>query len=181
MIARAALARISLTLRYALANPWRLLATLLPALWANLKLAGLRRSGLKVLVVYIDHEGDWYLEFRTVCRHLTPSGTCGIYAERPLICEEYSWEECEVTTREPGYRQRFDARATVYSGTCRVTTGTCTWRRTDRRASPHAHSTGRKRHSARHRRRIQDKCGLGGQTDIRSICVRTLRLTVPQW
>jgi Fe-S-cluster containining protein len=57
--------------------------------------------------VYIDHDGDWYLEFRTVCRHLTPSATCGIYAERPLICEDYSWEECEVTTREPGYRQRF--------------------------------------------------------------------------
>jgi hypothetical protein len=59
--------------------------------------------------VYIDHDGDWYLEFRTVCRHLAPSGTCEIYAERPQICEDYSFEECEVTTREPGYRQRFDS------------------------------------------------------------------------
>jgi Fe-S-cluster containining protein len=59
--------------------------------------------------VYIDHEGDWYLEFRSVCRHLAPSGTCEIYAERPKICEDYSWEECEVTTREPGYRQRFES------------------------------------------------------------------------
>jgi Fe-S-cluster containining protein len=59
--------------------------------------------------VYIDHEGDWYLEFRTLCRHLTPSATCEIYAERPLICEDYSFEECEVTTREPGYRTRFES------------------------------------------------------------------------
>jgi Fe-S-cluster containining protein len=59
--------------------------------------------------VYIDHDGDWYLEFRTECRHLSPSGTCGIYAERPQICETYSFEECEVTTREPGYRHRFQS------------------------------------------------------------------------
>ena len=61
--------------------------------------------------VYIDHDGDWYLEFRTVCRHLEPAGTCGVYAERPKICEDYSFEECEVTTREPGYRHRFDSYA----------------------------------------------------------------------
>jgi hypothetical protein len=60
--------------------------------------------------VYIDHEGDWYLEFRTVCRHLTPSNTCGIYAERPQICENYSFEECEITTRESGYRHRFESQ-----------------------------------------------------------------------
>jgi Fe-S-cluster containining protein len=63
------------------------------------------------VTVYIDHDGDWYLEFRTVCKHLTPSGTCEIYAERPQICEDYSFEECEVTTREPGYRVRFDSHA----------------------------------------------------------------------
>jgi Fe-S-cluster containining protein len=61
--------------------------------------------------VYIDHDGDWYLEFRTVCKHLSPSNTCGIYAERPKICEDYSFEECEVTTREPGYRERFESHA----------------------------------------------------------------------
>jgi hypothetical protein len=60
--------------------------------------------------VYIDHDGDWYIEFRTVCRHLAPSGTCEIYAERPQICEEYSFEECEVTMREPGHRVRFESQ-----------------------------------------------------------------------
>ena len=59
--------------------------------------------------VYVDWEGDWYLEFRTVCRHLTAARTCGIYDERPKICSDFSWDECEKSSEEPAWKYRFDA------------------------------------------------------------------------
>jgi Fe-S-cluster containining protein len=61
--------------------------------------------------VYIDWEGDFYLEFRTLCDHLTPSGTCEIYRERPEICSEFSYEECEKGTGEPAHKWRFEKPA----------------------------------------------------------------------
>jgi Fe-S-cluster containining protein len=60
------------------------------------------------ICVYVDWEGDWYLEFKTPCRHLTAAKTCGIYEERPHICSEFSWTECEVTTRERAWKHRFE-------------------------------------------------------------------------
>jgi Fe-S-cluster containining protein len=57
--------------------------------------------------VYVDWEGDWFAEFETVCEHLTEQKTCGIYAERPKICSDFSWDECEVTTRENAWKYRF--------------------------------------------------------------------------
>lgn len=59
------------------------------------------------VAVYIDWEGDWFLEFTTVCDHLTEAQTCGIYRERPRICSDFSWNECEKTTQEPAYREHF--------------------------------------------------------------------------
>lgn len=59
------------------------------------------------VAVYLDWEGDWYLEFQTVCEHLSASATCGIYRERPEICAEFSWDDCEETTREPGFKYRW--------------------------------------------------------------------------
>ncbi len=61
------------------------------------------------LCVYIDWEGDWFIEFQTVCEHLTDTKTCGIYEERPRICSEFSWNECEVTTQESAFKVRFDS------------------------------------------------------------------------
>jgi Fe-S-cluster containining protein len=59
------------------------------------------------VAVYVDWEGDWYLEFETVCDHLTPAATCGVYRDRPELCAEFSWETCEKSTGEPGHRVRF--------------------------------------------------------------------------
>ena len=39
--------------------------------------------------VFIDHDGDWFVEFKTVCRELDDSGRCRIYGERPWICREH--------------------------------------------------------------------------------------------
>ncbi len=65
--------------------------------------------------LYIDWEGDWFVEFETVCEHLSEAKTCGIYAERPQICSEFSWDECEVTTGESAWKYRFETIEDVRS------------------------------------------------------------------
>jgi Fe-S-cluster containining protein len=57
--------------------------------------------------VYIDWEGDWYVEFQTVCEHLTEESTCGIYRERPEICSEFEWDSCERATKESAAKVHF--------------------------------------------------------------------------
>jgi Fe-S-cluster containining protein len=57
--------------------------------------------------VYIDWEGDWYVEFKTRCEHLTEAATCAAYRDRPELCSDFSVEECEKTTQEPAHREIF--------------------------------------------------------------------------
>lgn len=40
-------------------------------------------------------EGRWYLLIENPCTHIQPDGRCGIYADRPSICREYSNDYCE--------------------------------------------------------------------------------------
>ncbi len=40
-------------------------------------------------------EGTWYLLVHTACKHLHSDNRCGIYETRPLICREYSTNDCE--------------------------------------------------------------------------------------
>lgn len=40
-------------------------------------------------------EGAWYVCVHTVCKHLQEDHRCGIYETRPLICREYTTDECE--------------------------------------------------------------------------------------
>ena len=40
-------------------------------------------------------EGDWYVCVHTVCKHLQDYQRCGIYQTRPLICREYTTDDCE--------------------------------------------------------------------------------------
>ncbi|HHQ45135.1 MAG TPA: YkgJ family cysteine cluster protein [Candidatus Altiarchaeales archaeon] len=49
----------------------------------------------KGVKVFIDDEGDWYLEFKTTCNALTEEGLCGIYETRPDICRRYETVDCE--------------------------------------------------------------------------------------
>jgi len=60
--------------------------------------------------VYIDWDGDWYIEFQTRCRHLTDAKTCGIYEERPLVCSEFSFLDCERTTGESAWKHYFHSQ-----------------------------------------------------------------------
>ena len=38
---------------------------------------------------------NWYLLVHTTCKHLQPDQRCGIYDTRPIICREYSTDNCE--------------------------------------------------------------------------------------
>jgi Fe-S-cluster containining protein len=44
-------------------------------------------------------DDTWYLLVHTPCRHLQPDNRCGIYHTRPMICREYSTDNCEYDER----------------------------------------------------------------------------------
>lgn len=41
-----------------------------------------------------DHQG-WFLMIYNKCSHLTRTGKCAIYDERPITCREHATENCE--------------------------------------------------------------------------------------
>jgi Fe-S-cluster containining protein len=61
------------------------------------------------VAVYIDWEGDWYLEFRTRCKNLTDAKTCAIYVDRPRVCSDFSFTDCEKNSGEPAAKHHFDS------------------------------------------------------------------------
>jgi len=64
--------------------------------------------------VYVDWEGDWFIEFETPCEHMTAGKTCGIYETRPHMCSDFSWNECEKTTQERAWKHRFETPETFF-------------------------------------------------------------------
>jgi hypothetical protein len=68
----------------------------------------LMHEGIAVWV----QDGDWYLEVRTVCRHLQPDNSCGIYEKRPQTCKDYGMPEegpCEFFTDHLKYDHYWDS------------------------------------------------------------------------
>lgn len=61
--------------------------------------------------VFVDHEGEWYLEFATDCTRLGTSGECLRYEERPRICRQHGAGavECEFKGDHSPYRLRFSS------------------------------------------------------------------------
>ena len=47
------------------------------------------------VLVFID-EKDWFIEFKTRCKALTPDGLCRIHDKRPGVCRDYSQDSCEL-------------------------------------------------------------------------------------
>ena len=45
--------------------------------------------------VYIDRDGDWWVQVGTDCRHLAADGRCRDYENRPQLCRDYGTETCE--------------------------------------------------------------------------------------
>jgi Fe-S-cluster containining protein len=63
------------------------------------------------IAVWVE-DGDWYLEVRTVCRHLQPDNSCGIYETRPQVCRDYGSPEhgvCEYFTDDLSYDLYFES------------------------------------------------------------------------
>ena len=64
------------------------------------------------VAVWMD-DGDWYIEIRTVCKHLQPDNSCGIYETRPQVCREYGSEDeeepCEFFTDDLKYDLYFES------------------------------------------------------------------------
>lgn len=50
--------------------------------------------------VFVDWEDDWYVKFDTRCENLTDQGLCGVYDDRPVICREFDWRDCEKNNPE---------------------------------------------------------------------------------
>jgi len=63
--------------------------------------------------VYIDHEDDWCIEFKTKCKGLDKEGLCNIHSVRPDVCKNYSQENCEKHGEDSPYKHLFQTREDV--------------------------------------------------------------------
>ena len=58
--------------------------------------------------VFVDWDGDWFVEFITPCSMLDQiTKLCKIYEERPQICREHSQEECVKHNNEAAEKKYF--------------------------------------------------------------------------
>ena len=64
----------------------------------------------KKVMVAIDEENDWYIEFKTDCKALNKDGKCNIYELRPNICRDYDPEECEFNGEGSAWKHEFNSR-----------------------------------------------------------------------
>ena len=58
------------------------------------------------VTVYIDHDDDWCVEFKTPCKNLNDKYQCDIYKGRPKVCAEHELEECEGNMGHEEYHKR---------------------------------------------------------------------------
>ena len=61
----------------------------------------------KNVVVFIDNDGDWIIEFRTPCEYLLPNNHCGIYNNRPLVCRTHTQKNCEFHNSDKPFKHEF--------------------------------------------------------------------------
>jgi Fe-S-cluster containining protein len=48
----------------------------------------------KNVIVFIDEDDEWYIEFSTPCKFLGEDNRCKNYESRPKICREYTQGQC---------------------------------------------------------------------------------------
>lgn len=61
----------------------------------------------KDVTVFVE-DGDWYLNLKNKCRHLTEKDNrCRIYEKRPNICRKYKHSDCDYTEGEYDYELHF--------------------------------------------------------------------------
>jgi len=61
------------------------------------------------VVVFIDQENDWMIEFKTPCKHLLQNKKCEIYDNRPLVCRTHTQKDCEFHNSEKPYKHEFSS------------------------------------------------------------------------
>ena len=61
--------------------------------------------------VFVDHAGDWYVEFESECTALASGHRCARYEDRPQICREHGEDgsACEFMPGGEPYKVRFSA------------------------------------------------------------------------
>ncbi len=64
----------------------------------------------KDVLVFIDDEGEWHVQFNTDCTSMDEKGNCQVYDERPTICADYGHDECEKYGDGEYYRHMFNNR-----------------------------------------------------------------------
>jgi hypothetical protein len=54
------------------------------------------------ITVFVDHDGDWHVEFPSPCSFLGPDDRCRRYTERPRVCRDYPARDtlCEYETAD---------------------------------------------------------------------------------
>jgi Fe-S-cluster containining protein len=57
--------------------------------------------------IFIDDEGDWYVNVAARCRQLGADGLCGMYRSRPQICRDHTDEVCEKNDKEYDFKEHF--------------------------------------------------------------------------
>jgi len=60
----------------------------------------------KGITVFVE-DGDWYINIKNKCRHLTKDNKCAIYNKRPKICRDYSHKDCDFVEGEYDYELHF--------------------------------------------------------------------------
>ncbi|HEV56756.1 MAG TPA: YkgJ family cysteine cluster protein [Phycisphaerales bacterium] len=59
------------------------------------------------VTVFVE-EGEWYLNVKNKCRHLSDTTyQCEIYSMRPKICRGYKTEDCDLTGDDYDYEMHF--------------------------------------------------------------------------
>jgi Fe-S-cluster containining protein len=63
-------------------------------------------EGIKV---FVDHDNDWLVEFKTACTELRSDFRCGSYETRPRVCRDYPGptQECEFESADSPYKLLF--------------------------------------------------------------------------
>ena len=57
--------------------------------------------------VFVDHDGHWYIEFRTPCLKQLEDNNCRSHAARPKICAGHGNAEGECEFYDSPYREYF--------------------------------------------------------------------------
>lgn len=67
----------------------------------------------KNVYVFVDHDNDWYVEFKTDCGELAEDNACSVYDQRPHICRKHGVDDgvCEFYAESEPYQHRFSTAA----------------------------------------------------------------------